>query len=196
MSKDILDEILMDSDVVGSLYKNMDTLIELIPEVKNMMGFEHKHPHHHLDVWNHTLCALCRAPMDFTIRMAILLHDIGKPHSYQEGEIRHFKHHPMVSGLMTVKILSRLGFSQEEVQEISDLVVLHDDLMTDEFIKANYAMAQKLFQIQYCDALAHHPQKLERRIKYLLRTNEKVNDGTLKEAFNKELNLILNKKTR
>ena len=29
--------------------------IQVIPELKNTIGFEHKHPHHHLDVWQHTL---------------------------------------------------------------------------------------------------------------------------------------------
>ena len=54
-----------------------------------MIGFEHKHPHHHLDVWNHTLLALSYSPKDFDIRLVLLLHDIGKPHSYQDEEIRH-----------------------------------------------------------------------------------------------------------
>ena len=42
---------------------------------------------------------------DFLIRLVLLFHDIGKPHSYQEGEVRHFKNHAKVSANMSKKIL-------------------------------------------------------------------------------------------
>ena len=49
-----------------------------------MIGFDHKHPHHHLDVFNHTLYALSLSKKDFSIRMALLFHDISKPYCYVE----------------------------------------------------------------------------------------------------------------
>ena len=76
-----------------------------------MIGFEHNHPHHHLDVWNHTLYALSLSENNFDIRLSLLLHDIGKPFSYQDDEIRHFHNHPYVSFIMSKSILSRLGFN-------------------------------------------------------------------------------------
>ena len=75
-----------------------------------MIGFDHKHPHHHLDVWGHTLLALSKAPKDLEIRLVLLFHDIGKPHSYQEGEVRHYKNHSLVSSEMTQEILKRIGY--------------------------------------------------------------------------------------
>ena len=63
--------------------EKQNTLMKLMPELKFMKGFDHKHPHHHLDVWKHTLLALSKAPNNFDIRLSLLLHDIGKPHSYQ-----------------------------------------------------------------------------------------------------------------
>ena len=47
-------EILMEDDIVKSINNNLEELLLLIPEIKYMIGFEHKHPHHHLDVWEHT----------------------------------------------------------------------------------------------------------------------------------------------
>ena len=35
--------ILIDSDIISSINFNLDFLIELIPEIENMIGFEHNH---------------------------------------------------------------------------------------------------------------------------------------------------------
>ena len=53
-----LQSILLSENIVESINKNIDYLLQIIPEIKSIIGFEHKHPHHHLDVWNHTLLAL------------------------------------------------------------------------------------------------------------------------------------------
>lgn len=42
-------EILISEDIVSSINENLDYLLEIIPEIKPMIGFEHKHPHHHPD---------------------------------------------------------------------------------------------------------------------------------------------------
>jgi len=93
----ILKNILMQEDVALSIKENKAILFDIIPELKDMVGFEHNHPHHHLDVWEHTLLALSKSPKDFELRLVLLLHDIGKPHSYQDEEIRHFRNHPLKS---------------------------------------------------------------------------------------------------
>ncbi len=100
VSNMILHEILLSNDIVESINRNMDSLLQIIPEIENMIGFEHKHPHHHLDVWNHTLLALSLSEKDFDIRLCLLLHDIGKPFSYQDEEVRHFRNHAKVSANM------------------------------------------------------------------------------------------------
>ena len=127
MDKDKIEIILMQEDIVESIRNHMDYLVTVIPEIKDMVGFDHKHPHHHLDVWEHTLLALSRAPLDFEIRLVLLFHDIGKPHSYQEGEIRHFNNHGYVSSEMTKNILKRLDFDELEIEEICYLVKVHDN---------------------------------------------------------------------
>ena len=85
-------DILMADNIVESINENLDYLLQIIPEIKYMIGFDHKHPHHHLDVWKHTLLALSNSQQIFDVRLTLLLHDIGKPFSYQtDGEIRHYK---------------------------------------------------------------------------------------------------------
>ena len=175
-NKEILKEILMGNDVVGNIQANMQHLVTIIPEICDMIGFEHKHPHHHLDVWEHTLCALSLSPNNFDTRLALLLHDIGKPHSYQDDEVRHFKGHPNKSSEISKIILERLEFSEEEINKICYLVETHDTPITNKEIEDNLELTITKFKIQCCDALAHHPAKLEKRIKYLLSIYSKIND--------------------
>lgn len=184
MSKQVLEKILMEEDVVSSINNNLSLLLNIIPEIKSMIGFEHKHPHHHLDVWNHTLLALSMAPRNLEIRLILLLHDIGKPFSYQDGEIRHFKGHPIVSSKMSEDILRRLNYNDLKIEEMCNLIKEHDNLIKDEDIINNNEFCQKKFKIQFCDALAHNPTKLEKRIKYLLDINNKLNSGEEKEKYN------------
>ena len=170
----MLYDILLAEDVVLAIKNNMDYLLDIIPELKYMMGFDHKHPHHHLDVWNHTLYALSLSNRDFEVRLALLLHDIGKPFSYQEGDVRHFKNHPEVSMKMTEEILKRLGFNRNYIKKICYLVKNHDNPITDDQINDDYDLVLKLYDVQYCDALAHHPDKLEKRKKYLDSIKKKI----------------------
>ncbi len=189
MNKEIMKEILMSDHVVDSIIANLDIISNLIPEIKDMIGFPHHHPHHHLDVWNHTLLALSFAPKDFETRLVLLLHDIGKPHSYQEGEVRHFKGHPEASAKMAVKILKRLEFDDQETSELCYLIGQHDTPITIDEINNNKELAKKKFKVQCCDALAHHPDKLAKRKAYLLSINEILND---KEERNKYEEFITN----
>lgn len=185
VGKEKLYNILMSDDVVSCINNNLDDILNLIPELKNMIGFDQRHPHHHLDVWNHTLLALSYSSKDFDIRMALLLHDIGKPHSYQDKEVRHFKGHPKVSSEMSFSILKRLNFSEEEILKLCYLIQEHDNPITDEEIINDKELAMIKFKIQCYDSLAHNPTKLEKRIKYLLDINEKINSEKEKDKCKK-----------
>lgn len=168
-----LNDILLEDDILKSIEENLDYLLDIIPELKYMIGFLHKHPHHHLDVWNHTLLALSLSKNDFDIRLCLLLHDIGKPFSYQEdGDIRHYKNHPKVSSYIARLILSRLGYDINYINKICYLIEKHDSKIDIEQIKQDYDICLKLYEVQRCDALAHHPEKLEKRKKYLLKTKK------------------------
>ena len=177
-------DILMSDNVTVSINDNLEMLLQIIPELKSMINFQHNHPHHHLDVWNHTLLALSISPKEFDIRLALLLHDIGKPHSYQDKEIRHFKGHPKVSSKISKEILKRLNFNEYEILELCYLIEKHDTRISDKDIIENNELAIKRFKIQICDALAHNPKKLEKRISYLKLIDYKINKYTKKLTIN------------
>ena len=169
-----LQSILLSDNIVESINKNIDYLLKLIPEIENMIGFEHKHPHHHLDVWNHTILALSLSEKDFDIRLCLVLHDIGKPFSYQDEEVRHFKNHAKVSSDMSRIILNRLGYDKKYINYICYLIENHDTSISGEQIVNDCDLCLKLLKIQKCDALAHHPDKLEKRKKYIDETHKKL----------------------
>lgn len=159
-----IDEILE----AGNIEESQQQLMQLIPELKSIVGFEHRHPHHHLDVWGHTLLAIKNVKSkDKEVLMALLLHDIGKPFSYQDEEVRHFHGHPEVSAQMTEEILTRLEYDEEFVQDVSYLVRTHDTRIDPNNLDNSNDMVRKRLQIQYADARAHAPSKVEKRIKFL-----------------------------
>lgn len=169
-----LENILLSDNVVDSINNNINCLLILIPEIKYMIGFDQKNHHHHLDLWNHTLYALSLSKKDFDIRLSLLLHDIGKPFSYQDEKIRHFYNHPLVSSNMARIILNRLYYNDKYIDYICDLIRFHDTIIKEEKIKKEYDFCLKLYEIQRCDAMAHHPDKLEKRIKYLEKTKKRL----------------------
>jgi tRNA nucleotidyltransferase (CCA-adding enzyme) len=109
------------------LYNDVFSLF--IPELKNMIDFPQNNPYHEYDVFDHTIHALERCDSkDLTVRLAVLFHDFGKTHCYQDGEdgIRHFKGHGKVSAEMTDWIMKCLKFDNKMRNNVVELVYYHD----------------------------------------------------------------------
>lgn len=174
--KEKLNNILLSENVCESINNNLDFLLDIIPEIIFMINYEHKHPHHHLDVYNHTLKALEFSNHDLVIRMALLLHDIGKPFSCQEkGDIRHFRGHQKVSAEMAKTILMRLNYDEKFISEVLYIVYTHDTPINVNNLDNDIELINKRLHMQYCDAKAHHPDKVEKRLKILNEISEKLN---------------------
>lgn len=106
-----------------------DILAEVIPEILPCIGFVQNNPYHPYDVWEHTAYAVALSPQsDWLVRLALLLHDIGKPECYQEDEagVGHFHGHGKVSQGIAESILMRLRFDNETVAKVTELVGIHD----------------------------------------------------------------------
>lgn len=154
--------------IEGNIEENIEFIKKIIPEITYSIGFEQKHPHHNLDVWGHTLGAMKNIEgNDMEVKMAVLLHDIGKPFSYQDEEVRHFHGHPEVSAKMAKKILNRLGYDEKFIDNVCYLVKMHDTIIDVNNLDNTYEMIMKRLQVQYADAKAHAPEKIEKRVKFL-----------------------------
>ncbi|MFC9080129.1 CCA tRNA nucleotidyltransferase [Streptomyces sp. NPDC057062] len=104
----------------------------VIPELP-ALRLERDEHHRHKDVYDHTLIVLEQAMAleengpDLTLRIAALLHDIGKPRTRRfedDGRVS-FHHHEVVGAKMTKKRMSALKYPNDLVKDVSRLVELH-----------------------------------------------------------------------
>ncbi len=82
--------------------------------------------HRHKDVWEHTLAVVEKTDPELRIRMAALLHDIGKPATkeFGAGGVT-FHHHEVVGARMARRRLRELRYPKQFVEEVGQLVFLH-----------------------------------------------------------------------
>jgi poly(A) polymerase len=101
-------------------------LAQVLPELEAMAGVEQS-GFHCYDVFDHTMHALDAAPPDLVTRLAVLLHDVGKPptHAIAEDGRHTFHDHPNLGAEMAEEILERLRFSGEQIRDVATLVRLH-----------------------------------------------------------------------
>jgi poly(A) polymerase len=103
-------------------------LIEIFaPELADVAGVD-QGTYHHLDVWEHSLLVVRNVRMpDLTLKLAALLHDVGKPPTRfvdDEGNIRFFGHET-VGADMTRVLLKRMKFSNDQIEPVALLVRNH-----------------------------------------------------------------------
>lgn len=109
----------------------------VLPEIPALRLEVDEH-HHHKDVYEHSLTVLEQAieleqernpgqPGDLTLRLAALLHDIGKPATRQlePGGAVSFHHHDLVGAKLSVKRMKALRFDKETTQNVARLIELH-----------------------------------------------------------------------
>jgi poly(A) polymerase len=123
---DALSAILMADDVSGSLWSSVDSgrIDALVPELP-ALRMEQDPIHRHKDVLSHTIAVVSKTPDDLIVRLAALFHDIAKPRtrSFEHGGVT-FRHHEAVGARMTRKRMKALGYPEEEVEEVTELVRL------------------------------------------------------------------------
>lgn len=107
-----------------------DIIFVLIPELKVCYKFAQNNKYHKHDVYEHMLAVVDGCDTNkFEIKMAALLHDIGKPDSYVTDEEGwgHFYGHPKVSFDICKGLFeSDFRLTREEAKLIGDLILYHD----------------------------------------------------------------------
>jgi len=109
----------------------------VLPELP-LLRLEADEHHHHKDVYEHTLTVLEQAitlesvheptcEPDLTLRLAALLHDIGKPKTrkFEAGGRVSFHHHEVVGARMTKKRMRELRYPNDLTDDVAKLVELH-----------------------------------------------------------------------
>jgi len=100
----------------------------VLPEFDLCMETSQNNPHHCYSVGEHILRSMKAVRADKCLRLALLLHDVGKParKTTDEKGIDHFYGHPALSEEMAGRILHRLKFDNETIYIVKKLVLYHD----------------------------------------------------------------------
>jgi tRNA nucleotidyltransferase (CCA-adding enzyme) len=111
------------------------------PEMLESVGCE-QNKYHAYDVWGHAMSCLDSAPPAPVLRVAALLHDVGKPRSRAFSDKTQdytFYEHERIGAEMVEPMLARLRFSNEERQHITALVrhhlVCYDESWSDAAVR-------------------------------------------------------------
>ena len=116
------------------LLYQLGLLARILPEVVRLRGVAQSPEYHpEGDVWTHTMLMLEKLPAGTpsTLVWGALLHDIGKPATYQPpnpaipGDRIHFNGHVEVGVRIAEEILARLRFSNDDTEQIVALVKNH-----------------------------------------------------------------------
>ena len=142
-----------------------------IPEIP-AMAMEQDPIHRHKDVLAHTIAVTANTPPELRVRLAALLHDIGKPATRRFGpDGVTFRHHEVVGGRITDERLTALGFDPTTIADISQLVALsgrfkgYADGWSDSAVR-RYArdaghLLGELNTLVRCDCTTRNPRKVK-----------------------------------
>jgi poly(A) polymerase len=125
--RDELTKLLLVEDPSAGLWLLTETGLsdEFLPEL-NAMQLEQDPIHQHKDVLAHTIAVVRNTRPDLRVRLAALLHDIGKPKTRSIGPRGvSFHHHEVVGARMAEERLRALRYPSEVVNDVSRLIYLH-----------------------------------------------------------------------
>lgn len=101
---------------------------QILPELDVCMETKQNTPHHKYTVGEHIIHSLTYVPGDKVLRLAMLMHDIGKPYCITTDETGrdHFKGHAEKSAEMAAVIMHRLKFDNDTLNRVKRLAKYHD----------------------------------------------------------------------
>lgn len=121
-------KLLLGKNVTAILLEFNDVISTIIPEISACIGFEQKNRYHQYTVYDHIAHAVGNyTGDDLAVKVALLLHDIGKPQCYTEEDgIGHFYGHAAAGRDIACSVLDRLRFDNLTKSQVLDLVYYHD----------------------------------------------------------------------
>ena len=192
--RDELDKLLVVERPSPGLWFVVDTGLaeHFLPELP-AMALEQDPVHRHKDVLAHTLAVVDKTSPDRLLRLAALLHDIGKPRTraFGQGGVT-FHHHEVVGARMARDRLEALRYSNDDTDVVVRLVELHlrfhtyrlgwTDKAVRRYVRDAGPLLDRLNELTRSDcttrnpararALARRMDELERRIEELRRAEE------------------------
>lgn len=166
-----LEKLLLGDDAERILLDFSDVIFEIIPELKETLGIEQICPYHIYDVWQHIVKSVAVSEKNKYVRLAMLLHDIGKPKmkTTDENGQDHFKGHASVSADIAYEILKRLKYDNKTISVVTKLIFHHDDRLYNNpqnikkhASKHGFDFLYLLDKVSRADILAQTPEMTDR----------------------------------
>lgn len=182
-------KLLCGDDVFRVLTDYRDVLAVVLPELTPCFDFEQHNPHHCYDVYTHTAKSVEAVDPVPELRLAMLLHDLGKPETFffDEEQVGHFYGHGKVGARLAETIVRRLKLSSKQQKEIVTLVEYHDypldpdrKILLRRLRKFGEETLRHLIAVQRADAAAQTPALAGERLDNL-RKIEGVLEELIKE---------------
>lgn len=170
--RDELCKLLVVEDPSPGLWFLVDNGIAdlILPELP-AMRVEQDPIHRHKDVLAHTIAVVVKTRPELLVRMAALLHDVGKPKTRSIGPKGvSFHHHEVVGARMARDRLRALRFPNDQIEAITQLVYLHlrfhgysDDVWTDaavrRYVRDAGPLLDELNELTRCDCTTRDERK-------------------------------------
>jgi poly(A) polymerase len=179
---------------------------KFLPEIPKLKLEIDEH-HHHKDVYEHTLTVLEQAIAleerlagpNLTLRLAALMHDIGKPKTKEliPGGGVSFHHHEVVGSRMTKERLRTLRFDNHVIKDVAQLVFLHlrfhgygSGEWTDSAVRRYVRDAEDLLIHLHLLTRADCTTRNKKKADLLARTYDQLEDRIVALMEEEELNKI------
>jgi poly(A) polymerase len=197
--RDELSKLMVVDDPSAGLWFLADTRLsdEFLPELV-AMRVEQDPIHRHKDVLAHSIAVVAKTSPRLRVRLAALLHDVGKPKTRSIGPRGvSFHHHEVVGARMARDRMRALKFPREVIDDVQRLVFLHlrfhgygDDVWSDAAVR-RYArdaghLLDDLNELTRCDCTTRN----ERRARMLAARMDALEDRIAELREREELDAI------
>lgn len=174
--RDELDKLLVSSGAARGLALLVDTGASdrFLPELA-ALKLEQDPVHHHKDVLMHTYAVVERTEPDLSLRIAALLHDIGKPATREiTPDGVQFHHHEVVGARMAEARMRELRYPSSTIADVHALIEMHlrfhgygdgegwSDSAVRRYVRDAGPLLDKLNQLTRADCTTRNPKKAAR----------------------------------